>query len=250
MLTSLDLPSGNSAKATSGINAMTEPNDSMEAFEQDTLQSGGGLSDPTLVHKLVHESPGALEWLKSQDDTLNLNVVSRCGGHSHPRTHRCPARPDGAPVPVGWRLIQALKRSFHNIEQQTSTIVTNLVIDDKIIRLTVSGDHEISASSVVLTSGGFGGQTTGLLKEYVPQLVNMATTNGPWANGDGVRLAMSVGAAICDMEQVQIHPTGFVDPQHPDSPTKFLAPEALRAHGGILTIQADGSQMSWLVGML
>lgn len=235
--------SGNSAKATSGINAMTEPGDSMEAFEQDTLKSGGGLSDPVLVHKLVHESRQALDWLLSRDDTLNLSVVSRCGGHSHPRTHRCPPRPDGAPVPVGWRLIQALKQNLQTIEQLTSTSVTGLAMDEKGVKLTVSGDRKILATSVVLTSGGFGGQVTGLLKEYAPELVNMATTNGPWANGDGVRLAISAGAATRDMEQVQIHPTGFVDPQHPDSPTKFLAPEALRAHGGVL-LDSNGKRFA------
>lgn len=33
---------------------------------------------------------------------------------------------------------------------------------------------------------------------------------------------------------MQVHPTGFVDPSNPTAPTKFLAPEALRAYGGIL----------------
>jgi succinate dehydrogenase/fumarate reductase flavoprotein subunit len=33
---------------------------------------------------------------------------------------------------------------------------------------------------------------------------------------------------------VQVHPTGFVDPNDPGADTKFLAPEALRAAGGIL----------------
>jgi succinate dehydrogenase/fumarate reductase flavoprotein subunit len=36
------------------------------------------------------------------------------------------------------------------------------------------------------------------------------------------------------MEQVQVHPTGFVDPANPSSPLKFLAPELLRGEGGIL----------------
>jgi len=47
-----------------------------------------------------------------------------------------------------------------------------------------------------------------------------------------VRLADDVGAKMVLMDQVQIHPTGFVDPKDPSNPTKFLAPEALRAVGG------------------
>lgn len=36
------------------------------------------------------------------------------------------------------------------------------------------------------------------------------------------------------MDQVQIHPTSFVDPLNPTSETNFLAPEALRGSGGII----------------
>lgn len=43
---------GNSAKASSGINALT-PSDSPEVYAQDTLASGGGLSDQRLVQRLV-----------------------------------------------------------------------------------------------------------------------------------------------------------------------------------------------------
>ncbi|KAG1469852.1 hypothetical protein G6F56_003019 [Rhizopus delemar] len=35
-------------------------------------------------------------------------------------------------------------------------------------------------------------------------------------------------------ERVQLHPTGFVDPNNPLASTKFLAPESLRAYGAIL----------------
>jgi hypothetical protein len=47
-------PGGNSLKASSGINALTpEQSDSAEAFREDTIKSGGGLSRPELVNTLV-----------------------------------------------------------------------------------------------------------------------------------------------------------------------------------------------------
>jgi hypothetical protein len=51
-----------------------------------------------------------------------------------------------------------------------------------------------------------------------------------------VRLATAAGvsAGTCDLDQVQVHPTGFVDPANPDAKTKFLAAEALRGAGGLL----------------
>ncbi len=43
------------------------------------------------------------------------------------------------------------------------------------------------------------------------------------------------------MDQIQVHPTGFVDPADPDAKTKFLAAEALRGVGGLL-IDNTGSR--------
>lgn len=43
------------------------------------------------------------------------------------------------------------------------------------------------------------------------------------------------------MDQIQVHPTGFVDPTDPDAKTKFLAAEALRGVGGIL-VDAKGER--------
>lgn len=36
------------------------------------------------------------------------------------------------------------------------------------------------------------------------------------------------------MLQVQIHPTGLVNPSDPNNPSKMLAPEAMRGSGGVL----------------
>lgn len=60
-------------------------------------------------------------------------------------------------------------------------------------------------------------------------------------------MAMSIGAKGIDLEKVQVHPTGLVDPKEPDAKVccafayaqthrqvKFLAAEALRGVGGLL----------------
>jgi succinate dehydrogenase/fumarate reductase flavoprotein subunit len=89
----------------------------------------------------------------------------------------------------------------------------------------------------------------GLLQQHVPSIAHLPTTNGPFAQGEGVKLATAIGAQVTDMDkvilsdgthvevhvvQVQVHPTGFVDPSDPLNPTKILAAEALRGCGGIL----------------
>ena len=45
---------------------------------------------------------------------------------------------------------------------------------------------------------------------------------------------MEIGASSINMEKVQVHPTGLVDPLDPQAKWKFLAAEALRGVGGLI----------------
>lgn len=54
-------------------------------------------------------------------------------------------------------------------------------------------------------------------------------------------MSAAIGAKTIDLEKVQVHPTGLVDPKEPDAKVKFLAAEALRGVGGLL-LQADGDR--------
>lgn len=74
----------------------------------------------------------------------------------------------------------------------------------------------------------------GLLAKYRPDLLKLPTTNGDHCTGDGQKMALDIGSAGIDLEKVQVHPTGLVDPNEPDAKVKFLAAEALRGVGGIL----------------
>ena len=47
-------------------------------------------------------------------------------------------------------------------------------------------------------------------------------------------MSMAIGAKGIDLDKVQVHPTGLVDPTDPDAKVKFLAAEALRGVGGLL----------------
>jgi succinate dehydrogenase/fumarate reductase flavoprotein subunit len=54
---------------------------------------------------------------------------------------------------------------------------------------------------------------------------------------------MKIGAKAIDLDKVQVHPTSFVDPIDPTKKVNFLAPEALRGHGGIL-LNNQGARFS------
>lgn len=86
--------------------------------------------------------------------------------------------------------------------------------------------------SVVFATGGFAGDANGMLATYRPDLAGFPSTNEPRPGSQ--TLLTTVGAQLLDMEQVQVHPTSFVDPKDVNNPVKFLAAELLRGEGGLL----------------
>lgn len=228
---------GNSIKASSGINCAASPEDEA-TFRQDTLTSAGQAAVPQLVEPLVTRGAAALDWLRQRLD-VDLNVTAQLGGHQAERTHR----PAGK-LPVGAEIMGKLRKAAEEGGERT-TLVTHA----KVQKLTTDGkgrvtgveyqhtetneSHSITATHVVLATGGYAASAD-LLKEHRPELSAFPFTQGPFSTGDGIKLAQDVEAACVDLEKIQIHPTGFVDPKDPDNPSKFLAAEVLRGVGGIL----------------
>lgn len=101
---------------------------------------------------------------------------------------------------------------------------------------THGGKTETAYGPVILATGGYAADFSedSLLKKHRPELWNLPTTNGDHCTGDGHKMAMAIGANGIDMEKVQVHPTGLVDPKEPEAKVKFLAAEALRGVGGLL----------------
>lgn len=99
-----------------------------------------------------------------------------------------------------------------------------------------NGQTSTAYGPVVLATGGYAADFTedSLLKKHRPEYYNLPTTNGDHCTGDGHKMAMSIGANAVDLEKVQVHPTGLVDPNEADAKVKFLAAEALRGVGGLL----------------
>ncbi|CAI7911470.1 unnamed protein product, partial [Closterium sp. NIES-53] len=247
---------GNSGKASSGMNAARSGpqlasgiEDKLEDFAKDTEKSGKGLSDMALVDVIVKQSADAVAFLEGFQ--IDLSSIAQLGGHSHPRTHR--SKPDGKPMNIGFRIMSVLIKYVEALPADKAKVVkqarvTALLTDDSgavtgVKYETPAADGsggkeetEVKASAVILATGGYSADKAegGLLDQHTPKLRNLATTNGPFATGDGVRLGLAAGAGLIHMDQVQLHPTGYVDPKDPRNPVKFLAPEALRGCGGIL----------------
>ena len=106
-----------------------------------------------------------------------------------------------------------------------------------------NGEAATLDGPVVLATGGYAADfgETSLLKKWRPDTFHLSSTNGVHATGDGQKMVMAIGGNGIDMDKVQVHPTGLVDPKDPGSKWKFLAAEALRGEGGLL-LNADGDR--------
>ena len=94
------------------------------------------------------------------------------------------------------------------------------------------GEESSIDGVVVLATGGYAADfgNSSLLKKHRPDTFDLASTNGTHATGDGLKMLMEIGGNGIDLDKVQVHPTGLVDPKDPGSKWKFLAAEGMPAN--------------------
>ncbi|KAF9219558.1 Flavocytochrome c [Gyrodon lividus] len=239
---------GNSTKATSGINgAGTQTQqeagipDNAKIFFEDTKKSARDLARDDLIRVLTGRSGDAVNWLQNKFG-LDLSKVARLGGHSQPRTHRGSAQFPGMVITYAQmeRLEDLAVSQPDRVKIYKKARVTKLLKDESGGTIGVeyvrNGKTETAHGPVILATGGYAADFTldSLLKKHRPEYYDLPTTNGDHCTGDGQKMAMAIGASAIDLEKVQVHPTGLVDPNEPDAKVKFLAAEALRGVGGLL----------------
>lgn len=255
LLERADKPGGNSIKASSGINgAPTRFQNGLDAtFYTDTVRSAGARlakadaysatfhkhEREALIAKLTGSSAQAIDFLV-EEIGVDLSVVAQLGGHSFPRTHRGGGKlPPGAAIVT--TLLDKLKQN-PNFELRTGCEVKKLLTAPGPTRRVTGVEYTQAGGAaskidgaVVFSTGGFAGDTWGLLKKYRPDLSGLPSTNDPRPGTHSI--LEDVGAHLVDMESIQIHPTGFVNPSEPQARVKFLAAEMLRGEGGIILHQ-------------
>ena len=219
--------------------------DSTELFALDTMIGGKGLNDIDLVETLVNNTADAIDWLATQN--INLTDVASFGGASVKRIHR-PLNDEGKVVSVGAYTVPLLEEAVKardNIALLTDTTATEILVDQNGEACGVAATGKtgnavtVAADAVVLTTGGFGANLD-MVVQYAPQLEGFMTTNASGIQGQGIAMAVALGADTVDMEQIQIHPTVQAD-------TASLITEGLRGDGAIL-VNANGERFIDEVG--
>ncbi|CAK9435377.1 uncharacterized protein LODBEIA_P01040 [Lodderomyces beijingensis] len=257
LLEKTDKLGGNSAKASSGINGVPTKfqhnDDTVDAFKSDTIKSGKGLSNLELVDVLTLNSKNAIEWL-TEELAIDLSSVAQLGGHSFARTHKGAGK-----LPPGFAIIQGITAKIDELQNATPAAV-GILKNSRLERLVVEQQGEgkglkvkgveykdtatgevkvVLGDNVVLATGGFSADSQvldkSLLHRFRPDLLKFPTSNGEQTTGDGQKIAeRDVDADLIHMDQVQVHPTGFINPKDVACNWKFLCGEVMRGIGGIL----------------
>ena len=219
--------------------------DSVELMELDTMIGGKGINDPALVETLCSNSADAIEWLSEQG--IDLPSVSSFGGASVKRIHR-PLDDEGKVVSVGSYMIPRLESKCEEagVEILLNTTATKILTDAEGAAVGIEasdnktgGTVTVNAGAVILATGGFGANLD-MVVQYKPDLAGFMTTNAAGAQGQGIDMAVAIGAGTVDMDQIQIHPTV-------EANTAALITEGLRGDGAIL-VNAEGNRFTDEVG--
>ncbi|MBR5226222.1 MAG: flavocytochrome c [Clostridia bacterium] len=207
--------------------------DSVELYALDTMVGGKAINDLDLVMTMVKGSADAIDWLATKN--ADLVSVGSFGGASVMRIHRA-LTAEGKTTPVGAYLVKTLTAGLEaeeKIDLRMNNEATELVVTDgKVTGVKVTspeGDYTITAKAVILATGGFGADLE-RVAAYQPSLDGFVTTNAPGVTGDGIDMAVAIGATTVDMEQIQIHPSVYTE-------TSALITEGIRGDGAILVNQ-------------
>jgi L-aspartate oxidase len=218
----------NTRLAQGGIAVVSDfERDSFEKHIQDTLKAGKYASIEEVVEMVVRQAPSEIQWLEEigiqfTKNESGENELGLEGGHSEARiVHHNDQTGKAVQEILIQQLVQATNVRFES-NQFVSKLITSTdkqkCIGAKVISIE-SGETKIIASKATyLATGGCG------------QLFE-CTTNPEIATGDGVALAITIGAKVENMDSIQFHPTSFYEPS---KTTSFLISEAVRGFGAYL----------------
>lgn len=211
--------------------------DTPEKLAEDMLAGGDYEGDPKLVHTLCDHALDAFNWLSYDMMVAWYPGVVQDGGHSCKRSL--------CPEDYGAGTVQKLLAGARSAGAQlfASAQVDSLLQDDSgtVVGvcgtdLLTGGTFEISASSVVLATGGFGRNVDMRVKYNAEFDDSYLCTDAPGVTGDGIVMAEAAGAELLDMEFIQTHPTGN------PSTGSMLDVGGIRAYGCAIMVNKEGNR--------
>ena len=224
----------NTAWAQGGIACVYDPEDSIDLHVADTLDSGAGLCDETVVRTIVAEGPERIKELIDYGVGFDTHEVDgkqeislgREGGHSKRRILHHRDTTGKAIQEALFKNAQAepniTLHEHHYAIDFITTAKLGLASENRCVGIYAldeeRGEVETFRSDRVIVATGGSGK------------VYLYTSNPDIATGDGIAMAWRAGVLIGNMEFAQFHPTCLYHPQA----KSFLISEAVRGEGAIL----------------
>ncbi|MFH1075999.1 MAG: L-aspartate oxidase [Pseudomonadota bacterium] len=238
VVTQKDMMEGNTLYAQGGIASVFDPTDSFELHIQDTLQSGDGLCNQSVVEMVVRKGPPMIKELSDMGVQFNTRGddsafdLAREGGHSRNRVVHVDD--------MTGRDIQSVLVEKALGHKNISVFENHMAIDlitysRSFKRGIVTSNHEDFCCGVYALKiktgeiNTFSGKVTVLATGGACK-VYLYTSNPDGATGAGIAMAYRAGARVSNLEFVQFHPTCLYHP----AARNFLISEAVRGEGGVL----------------
>jgi fumarate reductase flavoprotein subunit len=190
--------------------------DSVELLRSDLLETGGHVNDEDLVDLYCERQADTYRWLKSHG--VVYGHIHAASGQSVPRSHPSDTTAMlralfNAAGRLGARLVR--DAAARRIERD-GTRVTGVVVDWHGERRTVLAD------AVVLATGGFS-RSREMLERFAPAMSEALLAGGEGNVGEGLLMAMKVGAGLRDLPYVKGTYGIFHEPHPGEDGTGILA---------------------------
>ncbi|MBN2033933.1 MAG: FAD-binding protein [Deltaproteobacteria bacterium] len=188
------------SKASWAVPGMGHPEDSLDVYVKDTLQSGRFLNDKRMLERVARGADSVIPFMEKCGVSFATKdgrmVFDHVPGHTFPRHVRGENR-------TGSDLILPIKNYAKRIGVRflDKVSVTALIRQgDRVSAATgISQDgafYSMGFRSAVLASGGYAG-------------IYLHNNNAPGIQGDGQAIAFELGVPLKDMEFVQFYPTAL-----------------------------------------
>ena len=207
--------------------------DDVELLRKDLVEVGGHRSDESLLDLYCAHQLATYHWLKGHGVTYG--EIHAASGQSVPRSHptdttamltgllRAAGRLGGRVV-----LDTAASRLVAEVDERGESRVIGVDFD------TPAGGRRVLADAVVLATGGFS-MSAQLLTTFAPQMSHALRQGGAGNTGDGLKMAMALGAGIRDTPYIKGTYGHFFE-EHPDEDGTGI----LAVYKGAIAVNRDG----------
>jgi fumarate reductase flavoprotein subunit len=172
--------------------------DNAQLLREDLLRGGAKRCDPDLVELYVSRQLEAYDWLRGLG--VEFDEVSLSGNQSAPRSH-------GVDIRRTFDRIRTRATAQAEVTELLGVTTERLLHEDgRVTGVATRGADGTAvgrpARAVILATGGFA-RSTRAIATFAPALANARRMGGEHNTGDGMYLAMSVGADLADVGSIK-----------------------------------------------